>query len=370
MTDVIIVGAGPAGASLAIALGRRGFDVELYEQATFPRDKPCGEGLLPAGVGVLASLGLVDAVAGQPLAGVHYHLTGGSLRSGFGANGVTAVAHGIGQRRSRLDATLWAAAVRTPGVRASAGTRVERLLHDGERVTGVVVHGEPRRARLVVAADGSSSSLRRKLGLERVARPRRVGIRAHFRRPSDASPRSDIEIFLRSGYELYVTPLPHDEILVAALAHEHAAAGDLRGRFRRWVSEEPLLRDWLDGAVQTSEFMGRAPLVCSRRGREPLGLILLGDAAESVDPITAGGLSLALESAELLARHASGLLAGSVLARRRFERARAGALRVHRCLGAFVLALAGRPRLAELARRGFGAHPDAMQALVALAGGA
>lgn len=370
MTDVIIAGAGPAGSSLAIALGRRGFEVELYEQATFPRDKPCGEGLLPAGVDVLRGLELVDAVAGRPLGGVRYHLTGGSLRSGFAAPDGAVAAHGLGQKRIHLDATLWAAAARTAGVHASAGTRVEGLLTENGRVSGVLVGGEARRARLVVAADGSGSTLRRKLGLERTAKPRRVGIRAHFQLRNGAAPASDIEIFLRRGYELYVTPLPHDEILVAALAHEHAAAGDLRRRFRRWLEAEPLLRDWLEGATQTSELMGRAPLVSSTGGREPPGLVFIGDAAASVDPITAGGLSLALQSAALLAFHAPELLTRSPLARRRFERARARAVRIHRWLGAAVLTLADRPRLAEFARRGFGAQPGAMQALVALAGGA
>jgi flavin-dependent dehydrogenase len=370
MTDVIIVGAGPAGASLAIALGRRGFDVELYDQATFPRDKPCGEGLLPAGVGVLRALELTDAVGGRPLTGVRYHLSGGSVRSGFGTGDEAIAPHGIGQKRIHLDATLWAAAARTRGVRATSGARADGLLRENGRVTGVLVDGQPCRARLVVAADGSSSKLRRKLGLEHVARPRRVGIRAHFRRPSDMQPLSDIEIFLCPGYELYVTPLPNDEILVAALAHEHAAGGDLRGGFERWIAREPLLQHWLEGALQTSELMGRAPLVSSSRGPEPPGLILLGDAAASVDPITAGGLSLALLGAELLAQHACELVTGNVLARRRFERARAQAVRVHRWLGAGVLALAGRPRLAELARRGFSACPGAMQPFLALAGGA
>jgi flavin-dependent dehydrogenase len=368
MTDVIVVGAGPAGASLAVALGRRGLEVELYEQATFPREKACGEGLLPAGVGVLRSLGLDEAVGGRALTGVRYHLPGGSARSGFGRDEKNRAVHGLGQRRLRLDTTLWAAALRTEGVRATAGARVERLLCERNRVTGVVVNGEPRRARLVVAADGSSSKLRRKLGLEHLARPRRVGIRAHFRRASDAARLTDIEIFLRHGYELYVTPLPDDEILVAALAHEHAAAGDLRRAFQRWVTSEPLLRDWLEGAVQTTEVLGRAPLVSSTRGREPPGLVFIGDAAASVDPVTAGGLSLALESAELLARHAFELLTGSPLARRRFERARAEGVRLHRCLGAAVLALGERPRVAELLRRGLAAQPEAMERLVLLAG--
>lgn len=364
MTDVIVVGGGPAGASLAIALGRRGIDVELYDQASFPRDKPCGEGLLPAGLAVLRSLDLADAVAGQPLRGVRYHLTGGSLRSGFAD-----ALHGIGQRRVRLDATLWAAAARTPHVRAHAGTRVDEVILERGQVSGVRVDGESRRARLVVAADGSHSKLRRQLGLDRIAAPRRVGIRAHFQRPRGCAPLSDIEIFFGSGYELYVTPLPNDELLVAALAHEQVAARDLRGAFQRWLEHQPMLRNWLESATQVSELMGRAPLVTHARAPAPTGLVFLGDAAASVDPITAGGLSLALRSAELLAQHTSELLSGSALARRRFERARARTVRVHRWLGAGVLALAGSPRLAELARRAFGVEPRALQALLTIAGG-
>jgi 2-polyprenyl-6-methoxyphenol hydroxylase-like FAD-dependent oxidoreductase len=370
VSDVIIVGAGPAGASLAIALGRRGFDVELFEQSTFPREKACGEGLLPAGVRVLRALELESAVAGEPLWGVRHHVAGGSIRSGFGDGDANEAVHGLGQKRLHLDAALWAAASRTKGVRARQGVRVEALLMERGRVTGVEVEGQRREARLVIAADGSSSQLRRKLGLERIAPRRRVGIRAHFQRAAGATPLTDIEIFLRPGYEVYVTPLPHGELLVAALAYQDVANHDLRRAFARWCETEESLRNWLQGAYQTSEVMGRAPLVSATHGKEPPGLILLGDAAASVDPITAGGLSLALRSAELLAWHASELLAGSRLARQRFERARSRAVQIHRLLGAGVLALAGRPRLAELARRSLHAYPGAMHALVGLAGNA
>jgi flavin-dependent dehydrogenase len=370
VTDVIVVGGGPAGATLAIALGRRGFEVELYDQATFPREKPCGEGLLPGGVGVLRALELVESVGGERLSGVRYHVGQGSVRSDFGEGDGVPLPHGVGQRRLHLDATLWSTAARTRGVRANDGTRVDRLLFERDRVRGVVIRGQPRRSRLVVAADGSSSPLRRKLGLECVATPRRVGIRAHFQRPRDAPALTDIEIFLRRGYEIYVTPLPKNEILVAALAHEDMADGDLRGCFARWLAGERLLQRWLEGSTPTSELMGRAPLVSATRGRLPSGLVLIGDAAASVDPITAGGLSLALQSAELCARYAGELMTGKVLARHRFARAHAGMVRVHRWLGAAVLALAGSPRLAETARRGFRAYPNAMRALVELAAGA
>ena len=101
------------------------------------------------------------------------------------------------------------------------------------------------------------------------------------------------------------------------------------------------------------------------------GVVSGGSVCEKgVDPVTAGGLSLALLGAELLAEHAVALLAGSALARRRFERARGRAVSVHRWLGASVLALAGSPRMADAARRALRLYPSAMRGLVGLAGGA
>jgi flavin-dependent dehydrogenase len=172
---------------------------------------------------------------------------------------------------------------------------------------------------------------------------------------------------MRPGYELYVTPLPGDEVLVAALAYQDAVRGSLRDAFLRWLWSEPLLRCWLEGASQTSELSGRAPLVRHSTTRTPEGLVLLGDAASSVDPITAGGMTLALVGAELLAKELPAMLSGSTIANRRFERARKKIVRVHRWLGEGLLAIAERPRLTSLVRRFMQAHPGAMRALVDMA---
>jgi len=101
------------------------------------------------------------------------------------ARGAGRPRHGLGQRRLSLDAALWRAAAKTTGVRAREGVPVQGPLLEAGRVTGVVVDGQPRRAAWVVAAEGSSSTLRRRLGLERTRGPWRMGIRAHFRRPTD-----------------------------------------------------------------------------------------------------------------------------------------------------------------------------------------
>jgi 2-polyprenyl-6-methoxyphenol hydroxylase-like FAD-dependent oxidoreductase len=360
VSDVIVVGGGPAGACLALLLGRQGIDVELLEQARVPRDKPCGEGLLPPGVEILRAAGLAEAVGGETLTGVRYHVGNGSLRAGFAP-----AARGVGQKRMVLDAALWNAAARTSHVRAMDGARIDAPLVERGRVTGVIVDGDVRRARWVVAADGSSSTLRRELGMERTVRRRRVGARAHFRL-ARREPFHDIQIFMRSGYELYVTPLPRGEVLVAALAFQDAVRNGLRSSFRCWIEREPLLRTWLDGATQTSELAGRAPLVKHVGARSPAGLVFLGDAATSVDPVTAGGLSLALSSAALLSTALPAALAGDGTALPRFERSRARAVRVHRWLGAGLLALAERPRVAEWTRRQLRTRPSALDALVGL----
>ncbi len=56
--DVIVVGAGPAGATVATYLARSGVDVLLLEKSTFPRDKVCGDGLTPRGVKQVLALGV------------------------------------------------------------------------------------------------------------------------------------------------------------------------------------------------------------------------------------------------------------------------------------------------------------------------
>lgn len=364
--DVIVVGGGPAGSVLSLILGRLGYTVELYEQGVFPRDKPCGEGLLPPGVMLLSELGLSNDVGGTPLGGVRYHVGGESVRAGFGLDAAGNQMHGLGLRRLSFDHALWNAAASTPGVLAKPGAPVTGPSVDRGRVNGIVVAGQKRHARLVVAADGSCSTMRRKLGIEQTVSPLRVGIRTHFIRDNDAEPLSDIQVFLGHGYELYVTPLPKGELLVAALA-DGAPGKNLRKDFSRWLQKEACLAGWLDGANQSSQFMGRAPLLKRvRHAAAPPGLIFIGDASQSVDPITAGGMSLALESAAHLGMHMKEILTGRSRALRAFTDARESQARTHRWLGAGLRMLSRSPLAATLARRFIEIHPETMDTLVSL----
>ncbi len=151
--DVAVVGAGPAGSAAALAARRAGASVLLLDRATFPRDKPCGDGIAPHALDVLAGLGV--PAAAEDFAPVRtLRLVG----PGGGAVGRTMArpAHVI--PREVFDARL---------VRAAQTAGADLVRHSVREVTveadRVVLDGRYG-ARVVVGADGAGSVVRRALG--------------------------------------------------------------------------------------------------------------------------------------------------------------------------------------------------------------
>lgn len=371
MFDLAIAGGGPAGSLLALLAGRAGYRVGLFEASRFPREKPCGEGLMPAGVAVLERHRLGAALEhGRPFRGVRYRAGPARLSAAFEASAL-APGHGVGIRRLVLDAALFEAAAATPGVCAFAGVRVSGWRFDARgHVTGLETERGLARARLSVAADGARSRLRAALGPPPPRAAGRAGLRQHFRLAAgrEAPPWVEVRFDLARGTELYLTPLPEGLVQVAVLMRPEPGGG-LRARHAAALAADDF-DGLLAGATPLGPALGRSPLASGPLPAVPPGALLLGDAAGTTDPITGAGMSQALQSAEALARHLGALLDGPApAAREAFEHERRRLLREARLTSGLALALARHPALARAAFGALARTPGAFGYLVALGAG-
>lgn len=310
-TDVLVVGAGPAGSAAAAWAARLGHDVVLADAATFPRDKSCGDGLTPRAVAELARLGLEDWVRS--------HVVNKGLRAhGFGQvlelpwPGGTLPEHGSAVARTELDDHLRTLAL-DDGAVGVQGARAVDVIWDGDRVCGVVLdQGGARHtvqcAQLVVA-DGVRSQLGRMLGRQ-WHRDTVYGVAA---RSYIASERSDdpwisshlelrgLEGELLSGYG-WIFPLGDGavNIGVGTLATAKRPAD---------VALRPLMRLYSDGLREEFGLTGelRAPTSAllpmggAVSGVAGPNWALIGDAAGCVNPLNGEGIDYGLETGRLVA---------------------------------------------------------------------
>ncbi|MGA8305059.1 MAG: NAD(P)/FAD-dependent oxidoreductase [Candidatus Acidiferrales bacterium] len=341
MRDVLIAGGGLAGSAVAIQLGRLGVSVELFECGRFPKEKPCGEGLMPSGVATLERLGL-DGSKGAPFNGICYHF-GERIAEGRFPKGDGLPCLGRGFRRLHLDHALFESARRTPNVKVHTGALVEAPLVKDGRVVGLIVDGTPRYGDLVIGADGARSRLRHALKLDLPSHRKRVGVCAHFRLAAGKPMPQSVNVYIGPGYELYATPLPQGELALAGLASAGALDGRLENQFQRWWIRQPHLALTLEGAEQVGEMLAVSPVSGRARRRFLPGFILLGDAAGFTDPITGGGMTQALLAAELLCQYVGRNAQATADWLLEFDRQRESLLRDYRRLTALLLWLARNP---------------------------
>ena len=162
-----------------------------------------------------------------------------------------------------------------------------RAAHDlRQGPDGVIVDGE--RFGHVVAADGLHSGVRRRLGLEQPATPRRrYGLRRHYR---VAPWTSYVEVHWARDAEAYLTPVATDEVGVALLS-------SARGSFDEHLARFPALRERLEGSAPVGEVLGAGPLRQRARCRVAGRVLLVGDAGGYVDALTGEGVALAVAQA-------------------------------------------------------------------------
>ncbi|MFL5263491.1 MAG: NAD(P)/FAD-dependent oxidoreductase [Anaeromyxobacteraceae bacterium] len=352
--DLVIAGGGPAGLAVAIAAASRGLDAVVLERAALPADKACGEGLLPAGVRALEALGVLDALdpdAVHPIRSIRWIDGTRVAEARLPAGG------GLGIRRTALSAALLARA-RAAGAEVREGVDVRSHRRGVDAVDVETDHGALR-ARLLVAADGLSSPIRRREGLDLpAAGAPRFGLRRHF---AVAPWRDAVEVHFGDGVEAYVTPVGPRRVGIAFLCEDAA-----RAHHRDLLSRFPALLERVGHAPLDSSPAGAGPLSRGARARVLDRLVLAGDAGGYVDAITGEGLSLAFEGASALGNALPAALAAGAGAsafaawhdgeRRRFTR--------YAVAARAVLGLARRPGPRRAALSYLAAHPRVFAGLV------
>lgn len=308
--DIVVVGASIAGASSAIALAREGYRVLLLDESVFPRDKPCGEGIMPQGVQILAELELLSEIlahGGTTFRGMRYrNRQGVSAEADFSSEG-TDCPFGIVIPRYCLDHLLVQKAKSFPNVTVREGCRVTEVIQEDQVVKGVVgcsvgssAQREEFYAPVTIGADGRDSIFHAACGLTRTYLPRRrFGVTGHLKGVDDAGPY--VEVLMHPQGEIYIAPCGRELTLVALLLEEkwmRGFKGDLRGRYHAFLRSAEGFRE----RAVSSELVGRVfavgPLGFTVEPCFRPGLLLVGDSAGFLDPITGEGMTLALKSVQ------------------------------------------------------------------------
>ena len=306
--DVLVIGAGPAGASAAWALARAGRRVALVDREAFPRDKTCGDGLIPDSLGALDAMGLRDAVTREAVAPRALHIVAPSgesvpLRGKF-----------LCLPRLRFDALLLDAAV-SAGAEMMAPMSALAPIEDAGRVCGArfrpssLSEAHEIRAPFTLLATGANATVTTAFGLPTPLKPNAVAGRVYFEVPRDLAERHPhlLIVYERSlcpGYGwIFPGPERRYNVGVGVFSDGRGGTPSLRSLWEQFTTRFAPVAELVARSRALTAFRG-APLRTGLHGAtlgRP-GLLVLGDAAAMTYPSTGEGIGKAMESGLLAAR--------------------------------------------------------------------
>ena len=316
--DVLVIGAGPAGSACAQTLSAAGLDVLLVDQHDFPRDKVCGDGLIPDSHAALRRLGVYDEVAALALPVQHVRCVGprGGMVDVPGSLSVLP--------RKVLDHVLVRSAQRA-GARLLTPLRFEAPLLDGEQVVGARLKTPGAvgplheiTARWVVLATGAVPQALTAAGLCERHTPSGVALRGYVKNDAQVPHIRQLQIVwhprLRGGYG-WIFPAPGGLFNIGAgLTGSHTQregkdgskgsmqAVNLRGMFDAFCEVHAPARELMATGVLQGDIKG-APLRCTMRGSRwsRPGMLATGEAIGSTYAFTGEGIGKAMETGILAA---------------------------------------------------------------------
>ena len=309
--DVAVVGAGPAGAVLATLVAQAGMRVVVIDAATFPRQKVCGEYLGAGAWPTLEESGGADTVriVATPVRRVSLVLPrAGDLSAAISAPGPSGP---VSVSRYRLDHLLVERAA-AAGAEVVLGHRAREVIVERGRVCGVTASSVCAdkqsltiQAGALIAADGRLSHVVQQTGRLKRRGPRLVGFKQHFAADAAGSPAAEtLEMHsLPAGY-VGVCRVEQDRINVCGVLPRRqmqAARGNFPQALAAWAALQPRLARLIDGDPEQG--WKTVADVSTQRARPRLpGVLYIGDACGTIEPLTGHGMTMAIQSAALASR--------------------------------------------------------------------
>ncbi|MBI4392423.1 MAG: geranylgeranyl reductase family protein [Euryarchaeota archaeon] len=328
--DAIVVGGGPGGSSCAAFLSRHGLKTLLLDRATFPRDKTCGDAISGKSISVLSELGLTEYVEKEPhgLAnGVTFSSPKGDLvtipfpkrvnpETMKGQRRHEYLNPGYVSRRYVFDNIVFQNAKAQPNVTTYENFETTDLTWQDGKVTGVVGkhNGVEKRftANVVVGADGALSVVAKKVGAFTEHDDHWIGaLRIYYEGVTDVTENIEIHFVdsLLPGY-FWIFPLENGMANVGSgmiqTDLKKARNGhkvNLKDETYKIIREHPMFKERFKNAKEVpGSFKGwKLPCGSEHRKLAGNGWVLVGDAAQLIDPFSGEGIGNALVSGHLAA---------------------------------------------------------------------
>ena len=313
---ILVVGAGPAGAAMALLLARCGLGVTLVERETSFERVFRGEGLMPLGIDALFEIGLrgvLESIPSRRLQSWNIWIDGEEVFV------IPEPIDELGERAMRVVSQpallekMVEEAGRYPSFSFECGTRVHNLIHDaGDRIVGAELRTDDGtrevRTDLVIGTDGRGSLVRTRAGLQLELLPEQYDV-LWFKMPAPEALREGCSFMIAVAAKQHpaICYTSWDGRIQYGLIMPKGGLKELREKdwvsesvrsAPRWLAEHVFARRGeIEGPTRLNVVVGR-----SRMWTVP-GVLLLGDAAHPMSPVRAQGINLALRDAIVAANH-------------------------------------------------------------------
>ena len=309
--DVLVIGGGPAGSTIATLLARKGWQVTLLEKDRHPRFH-IGESLLPMNMPILQRLGVfekMDAIGVFKRGADFPRDEGGYNTFDFTRAYPAKFPHAYHVKREQFDRMLFEHA-REHGVDAREQVKVERVEFAAngrpDQVHARDANGDALvlRPRYLVDASGRDAFLGGKLKLKRRnPRHQSAAVFSHYRgvQRRSGNDAGNVSIYRHPEGWIWLIPLPDGEMSVGAVCYPEymkTRQGDSEGFLLRTLAGIPEIVERMAGAERIAPIhvTGNYAYECTRMAGP--GWLLVGDAYNFVDPMFSSGVYLGMHSAE------------------------------------------------------------------------